>query len=108
MTLLRAPTRIVLATLDQELRVVLHPEVNVHGPWLTRRVTLCVPPSPRVRLVLDVEPARIEGKLYTLPVLSAGNVRFELRPEQFLCAAAESGRAELTLVLEYLDPTEVP
>jgi hypothetical protein len=91
-------------------RVPLTQEANVILPAhddLDRHVQLLVPAGgSSVYVGVDVLPDEIgPNRVYKLAPFPPGQtIRFRLSPEQWLVAAVDTGRAAITLIIEY----EVP
>ena len=99
---LRKATEILRCQVKQELREILGVE---DAPEDTlRRVSVLVPASPTCFLSID-HPTPLEAgpdRTYDLPELPPSVViRFWLRREQRLFAAAKAGMGTLGLVVEY-------
>lgn len=72
-----------------------------------RRVQILIPTIPKVVGDLDCYPelVGVNRANYKLPPLIPGQqIRLHLMPGQWLVAAAEEGKAHMSLVVEYLAP----
>ena len=107
--MIRKPTKILRETVMQEIREVLPPEMDAPS-HAYRRIQILTPADPPVWVWATDGPneniANREGygrgtyKGPTMP--GSNNIDFVLGPTQTLWAAAESGIAHLSLVVEYL------
>ena len=90
------------ATVDQQARLVVPPEIDApHGSY--RCIKVLTPNSPQVHFGLDKEPHDIAmNRAYTWPSSPTGRVlEFYLQPDQFLSAVSETALAELSIIIEY-------
>lgn len=96
-------TQILRATLTQEIRVIVGPDLDA-PPRSYRNVQLLVPDSPRVSATVDQTPESFGlNREYKLPVLSPGaQIQFKLLPDQYIVAVVGGqGIAEMSAIIEY-------
>jgi hypothetical protein len=98
-----APTKIIRATLSQEIRVVLPADDSSAGS-LIRCVQIVPPPEPLLYVGLDVHPHEIglNNVKHLAEIVGGRIIKFHLRPEQWVVMAADQGFASVTIVVEYL------
>lgn len=99
------PTLWDRTTVTQEIREILPPESRA-PQGSVRRVQLVVPPSPVVYAKIDGDPVAIGlNRSYKLPVASPNaTIEFTLQPHQNIVAAAKVGFAEISIIVEYVEP----
>jgi hypothetical protein len=98
-----APTKIIRATLSQEIRCVL-PAEDTASDSLVRYVQIVPPPDQLLYIGVDIYPHEIglNNVKQLAEILGGRVVRFHLRPEQWVVMAADQGFASVTIVVEYL------
>lgn len=95
-------TEIRRVPLTQEANVILPPHDD-----LDRLVQVLVPTGgPSVLIGLDVLPNEVgPNRVYKLAPFPPGQtIRFRLSPEQWLIAAVDTGRAAISIIVEYAEP----
>lgn len=95
-------TEIRRVPLTQEANVMLPP---IAEP-LDRLVQILVPVSGAAVFVgLDITPEEIgPNRVYKLAPFPPGQtIRFRLAPEQWLVGAVDTGRAAISLIIEYVE-----
>jgi hypothetical protein len=114
----RKPTESDRATVVQEFRTLIGPELGV-APETCRRVTLMTPASPQVAFVLTpytLRAANGDAKTvihtphdiglnqnYKAPLLPGDTtIHFEITAEQSIIAASLEGFATFALIVEYV------
>lgn len=101
----RKDTEFLRATVSQEIRQVLAPDVDSPEASV-RRVQILVPLSPKLYVSLEPDADRKFGtdRTYKMPVAPPGAALIVwLRPGQPIFAAAAEQFAELALTVEYHD-----
>lgn len=101
--MLYAPTKMLRATVAQEIRLVLAGDTGAPAGSY-RRVQIVVPTEPRLFGDLDIDPQLIGlNRTYRMPQLAPGQlVRFRLLPNQQLFLAASEGFCEASLIVEHI------
>ena len=98
--MLRKPTTIARATVQEAPLVILGPEEDGRG---TRRVTLLVQDEPTIEIAFDVKPGSADARdSYWAQLAGGQGYRFEILPEQCIVGRAVQGIHELAVIVEYL------
>lgn len=97
------PTIDFRATLTQEARVFLDPEVDA-PPGSFRQVQILIPTAPGVRVGIDKEPKDLGlDRSYKLANYPPGAmITYVLLPQQFLTGASIVGFAEASVIVQFL------
>ena len=101
--MLRKGTEFHRATVSQEIREILNPN-NEGEPGTYREIQVLVPDEPQVYVTTLPDAAKRFGtdRTYKLPPIPPGaQITFRLLPGQPLFAAARSGQATITLIVEH-------